>query len=245
MKIFIDQPHGIGDYLFIQKIAKHYAGKGLDVVVPILDRIKWVADYLEPHPKISCPVLGTDYEFSNDFTNLHNQTSKNPFKSPVKFADKFVFLPVGSSYQAVKGSMMTSKYSFLGLDWSDWADYVKIIRNQRRESELEAQLGIHGSYSLVNGRCSTGEMEINTELKAVYLREIEGFTLFDWIGIIEKAERVITIDTSLVLLCEVLKLQKPLYVISRYKPVSFEPIEKILKLPWKFITDPENMKIGE
>ena len=245
MKIMIDQPHGIGDVMFIQKIVKRYADMGFKVVFPLLDRHYWIASYFESHPNVEYQILGTDFEYSNEFTKLHNETANKPFTSPIRHSDKFVFLPIGSAYQAMNGSMMTSKYSFLKMDWSDWANYVKINRLPKKEAELEEKLKIEGSYTLVNGHCSTGEMQINTQLNAVYLREIPGFTLFDWIGVIEKAERVITIDTSLVLLCEVLKLQKPLYVISRYKPVSFEPIVNILKLPWHFVPDAEHLEITE
>ena len=140
---------------------------------------------------------------------------------------------------------MTSKYTFLGLDWADWTDYVKIKRHLEREAALEAEFDLSEPYTLVNGRCSTGELNIFTEMNMIYLDEKAGYSLFDWMGVIEKAERIITIDTSLVLLCEVMKCRQPLYVISRYKPVSFEPIEKILSLPWHFVPSVEELVITD
>ena len=40
--IMIDQPQGIGDILFIQKIVRHFADKGFKVVLPVAEKYRWV-----------------------------------------------------------------------------------------------------------------------------------------------------------------------------------------------------------
>ena len=66
MKIMIDQPHGIGDVMFIQKIVRRYADMGFKVIYPLLDRHAWAANYFEPHPNVEYQILGTDFSLWKD-----------------------------------------------------------------------------------------------------------------------------------------------------------------------------------
>jgi hypothetical protein len=72
-------------------------------------------------------------------------------------------------------------------------------------------------------------------MRAIPLRAIDGFTPIDWWMVIERAAAIVTIDTSLVLLVEVVKPRAAhLKVISRYSPPHFRPLRPILRLPWTF-----------
>ena len=246
--IILDQPQGIGDILFLQKVAKTFADRGFRVIHPVWEKIKWVVDYIEPYPGVEYPILGTAFDFCNEFSKLHNQCIEKPIETIVKCGDKFVFVPLGSAYRVLESGVMVSKYKIVGMGWGDWTDYVKLVRNPEKEENLKKSLEISGSYTLVNEHCSGGKMTLPAIENAVYLKEIEGYTLFDWLSVIEGAEKIITIDTSLVLLCEIFKIQVPLYMVSRYTPPTFEPIEPLLHLPWKLaltVDDLINMLKGE
>ena len=99
-------------------------------------------------------------------------------------------------------------------------------------------------YTLVNEHSSRSSMPLHVPGNVVHLRQVEGFTLFDWSLVIEKSAQIVTIDTSLVILTEVLKQKKPLYMISRYEPPSFEPLKDILTLDWNLVLTPQELDVA-
>jgi hypothetical protein len=62
--------------------------------------------------------------------------------------------------------------------------------------------------------------------------------------VVERATQIVTIDTSLVILAEVLQQQKPLYMVSRYKPPTFQPIKEALALEWTLALTPEELNVS-
>ena len=117
---------------------------------------------------------------------------------------------------------MAVKYRLAGVDPTDWADYVRLKRDREREQRLLIELGIDDGrdFVLVNGDSRTTR-NISIDGDSVRMRPVPGFTLIDWAAVAERAREIVTIDTSLVLLVEVLKLAKPLQVASRYDPPEF------------------------
>ena len=139
---------------------------------------------------------------------------------------------------------MTSKYQFVGIDGTDWADHVAIKRDIEDEKDLSDWLFAGrriDPYTLINEHCSSGKA--NIPLNGLHMQTVEPFTLFDWMGVIENASQIVTVDTALVLLCEVLKIQKPLHIVSRYTPPTFEPVKDILRLPWNYALTVGDLKL--
>ena len=261
----ICQPHGIGDILFVQKIILHYAELGFHVVVPILERLSWMRYYIVPHEDVEYPLIsvrdgvwGGGFKFANIFLALHAASSGQQNKENASYANpvlynggdeenSFIFLALGSSYQWLKENMMPAKYLYAGLDYADWTDFVHLKRREHVERELyDDVLGLKDDslYTLVNEKSSSKTIPLNVPGKVVTLRELDAFTLFDWSLVIEKAAQIVTIDTSLVILTEVLKQKKPLYMISRYDPPSFDPLKEILTLDWNLVLKPEDLKVN-
>ncbi|MFA5041105.1 MAG: hypothetical protein WC464_05685 [Bdellovibrionales bacterium] len=261
----ICQPHGIGDILFIQKIIRNYADFGYRVVVPIAQNLSWLRAYLAPHEDIAYPLMTMnngawygDFKFASIFLGLHEasrapaDTKELSFKSPIVYnggdpENGFTFIALGSSYQWLNDNMMTSKYRFVGLDHSDWADHVHLKRRPHVEKELYYDvLGLKDDscYTLVNEMCSSKTITLDVPGNVVRLRLLDAFTLLDWLLVIEKAAQIVTVDTSLVILTEILKQKKPLYMVSRYEPPRFDEVKDILKMDWTFVPTAAELKIN-
>ncbi len=260
--MMIGQAFGIGDVLFIQKIIHHYADMGFHVVAPILNNISWIRYYIKPHPNVEYPVLLSrrghftgSFKFADIYTQLYEgmlRDVKNPlYKTAIIYNEAdidngFIFLPLSSSYAALNDKLMPSKYNFVGLDFADWVDHVHLKRRTDVERELYYDvLGLKDDsrYTLVNEESSRNALPLAVPGNIVKLGRIDGFTLFDWSLVIERAAQIVTIDTSLVLLAEILRQKKPLYMISRYNPPSFEEVKDILSLDWNLIPTPQDLNI--
>jgi hypothetical protein len=70
---------------------------------------------------------------------------------------------------------------------------------------------------------------------------MDGFSPFDWSSVIERASDIITIDTAVVLLIEVLKPRACLQVYSRYVPGNLRPLDDVLHLNWHFANSVEEL----
>ena len=240
----IHQPRGIGDILFVQKIARHYADLGHPVVFPIEESLMPLARHLGD-PRVRYAAVGAgDYPFKAEFLYLVEQSDSvfgnRFFDSPVENGD-LIFLPLGPCYRrTLDRPAMTSKYDLAGLDYGDWADHVALTRNPDREAVLFRDvLGLTDDsvYALVNERASNAAVRFGIEgVPTVSLRPVEGYTLIDWCLVIERARAIATIDTSLVLLVEILGIRdRPLHLASRYRPATFQHIRDLLRLPWQFL----------
>lgn len=199
----INQPAGLGDILFSQKIGRHYLDSGYTV--------NWVIDsfYFDcVHEHLGGSGINYINKSSHDY----------PFKVLV---DQDHMLPVcwgngGSMYIPLvysdrtftPGSWMNSKYESTGVDMQDWKDYVHIKRNPERESNLISQLNLPEEFALVNntygppGNVKIHNIRLTRDLPVVNVQFIDGYTPFDWIGVIEKSKEFHTVDTSFSLIVE-------------------------------------------
>ena len=141
---------------------------------------------------------------------------------------------------------MSGKYTMSKLDTNDWQGFASLNRSREniaRENVLFYDvLGLteSSSYCLVNEHCSNKSIniEVETNLEIVEMSKIEGYDPFDWIGVIECADAIVTIDTLIVLLAEILQIRNiPMHVINRYSPpdkLTSYAIGDIVNCPWKF-----------
>jgi len=238
---FIYQPHGIGDILFVQKIVHHYKSLGYRIIFPIIDYYKWAIPYLV-QDNVEFVVFTNDRQIIEPFD--YSEQIKYFMKAPVLFEKPvhtfdFVYLHCGfSSFD--ENQLMRSKYSMSEVDYNNWQSYVNINRNYEKENELYIALGLHDGdvYTLINEHSSGRSIEINAPGKVVKMFNVDGYTLFDWIKVIEKANQIITIDTSIAYLVELYANKDiPWRMISRYTPTKFLDIPEILSNNWKYYSD--------
>lgn len=252
----IAQADGIGDILFCRKIAYDLAESGYRVIWPIKEQLSWLRYHMRPIPNVEYPVVRKrtdEWEGTFDHSDLYfkllgaSWDHDNPvFNRPIKVGDDLIFVALWASEARTGAPLMPSKYQMLDMDFRDWTDFVSLKRRPYAEAELFYDvLGLrdHDKYTLVNGTCSSGTIRFAAPGKTVELEEIAGFSLIDWSMVIEKARQIVTIDTSLVLLVELLKIRQPLYMFSRYSPPSFEQVKDILSLDWNMAPYPGNLSI--
>lgn len=227
----IKQPAGIGDIFFCQKIAKLMIENGYDVIWPLRPDIYWIKDYIK----------GIDFPTTDD-----NFIGKDIYErgAGAVIEENGAFISLATAdFTHNDGRIMSSKYSMLGLDHSDWKDYFKFDRKLEKENDLYYNvLGLKDDSEFVfinnlyneNRNCELLSSE-NYDLPAVELQYIEGFTLFDWCKVFEKAKSVYTINTSLNYIIDVLNTSYDEYVIIAHNERNVKEIDYLFSTPHKLI----------
>jgi hypothetical protein len=253
--LFIFQPYFIGDLLFCQKIANAYSLLGYKVIWPVLKEYRWVIDnHINTtgmaYTNVTFPTFEEDFPYRQLFMNLVEKSYTNDprFKSIFEYNSYFSFLALERSWTLnPELPLMSGKYTMAGLSHEDWIYSVYLKRNFQCEDALLEHLGLdeYSKYILVNETCSTKKVKIdivNPPLnhKIIHMEKIAGFELFDWLRVIDYSDAIVTVDTVLVLLCELLKTSnRPLHVCNRYDPkidnrVTSDAIRDIVKQSWIF-----------
>lgn len=205
----IRQPAGLGDIIFCQKIAHHYHELGYKIVWPVAKEYRWIEDRLTS----PCNFVyeGDEFEYKEHYASRS--------QAPV-FSDEFVFLPLQSAKRWCKDvKIMPAKYKLAKVDdFSDWKDYVSIIRHPKVEEKifkLMIQDWCREDYIFVNEvfasppNTQRRELPVHSTpdrpvMKSIF---IDGVTLFDWAMVIENASEIHTVDTSFTFLIELLDLK--------------------------------------
>ena len=217
----INQPSGLGDILFCQKIGKHHLDSGYDV--------NWVID--NRYFDCVCEHLG-----GSGINYINKDSDDYPFKTlvdqdcmlPVCWGDRgSMYLPlVYSDRTFTPRSWMISKYETSGVDFADWKDYIHINRNTEREIRLAEHLKLPDNFVLCNntygppGEHKSRGLEIESDLPRVNVQMIDGYTPFDWMGIIERAEEFHTVDTSFCYMAETLNCDTRFTMHERHQGIS-------------------------
>jgi len=142
--------------------------------------------------------------------------------------------------------LMRIKYTSIGMDWSDWADYVKYDRNTDIENALRQHFNLSEGEPFIfyNDTYGPGQkhngvvnsIPKNYDGKIIKLEIFEGVTVFDWAWIFENAEEIHTVDTSILYVIETLNLKsKKMTCHPRHYKFSNSQINNLFKKPWEFI----------
>lgn len=139
--------------------------------------------------------------------------------APIRWSNDFMKRP----YREV----MKNKYEMYDLDWQTWRIHAMWRRDADKESELMRLLGIvpGTKYNLINKRFGTNaersvEIDVGNEYPNIEMSEIKGFSLFDWSKIIQLAEEIHTVSTSLLFMLEVLPLTGRAVHLYCRKPIE-------------------------
>lgn len=239
--VLLFQPGMLGDLFFVQKIAKVYGENGRRVIMPVLKQHRWVYDALVMPANIETPVLDDEaFDFRDDLLFLSDKIAPGPIDAP-----NYTYLSLFFCWRYAPEQTMDLKYQIAGVPMDDWADYVELKRDLEKEERLFRLLGLDDGvpYALINEHGSVRHIPFPNKApeKEVRLRIIDGYTLIDWSTVIERAARIATIDTSLALLVEILKIRGiPLHIVSRYEPPAFR-VQNVLKLEWLFYFRAEHL----
>jgi len=221
---YINQPAGLGDILFCIKIAQE-AKK-----IYGCNKIIWPVSFV--YKEISSYVKSEDLEFTTDLNLLpsqHFQIINN---------ENFIYLPLSTSDQVIDKNILRKlqypnyvhgyiKYLFCNIcNWQNWDNYFEIKRNFSKEEELFCKLNIKKGekYNLINKNFGTPPnflrheaIKPNNNNKNIEMFISDEYNIFDWLTVIENADEIHTIETSLCYIIEKLKMENKKYVYSRLK----------------------------
>jgi len=213
------QSFGIGDCIWTQTIAQYFIKEGYKVLWPV--RNQFVAGLNRAYPQI----FFIDISFLHLDFNYVRQCELNGTRIvPLFNGDNILRVPYNQVMQA--------KYMMCGLDWTMWKQNAMWQRSEKKETELFLALGlIEGQrYNLINKTWnteSTGKIEIEEPAGLnVEMRTIPGYSLFDWAKVIEQAQNIHTVSTSIVYMLEMLNLQaKEVHLYPRLPEKDFKNVE--------------------
>lgn len=203
MDVVISQHFGLGDILFIEPIYRHYHNRGFKVVAPINPEYLWIKEYI-PYVEF---VDVNSYPYNKESVT---QKPDGKFHIPLRFAHP-LFRGYELHYGDDRAHWMSDKYEYLGLPVDLWKT-LSFTRNKEREQKLFDLLELNGKkYVFYN--CNFGgsfeHVDIlylhDKEFSHVTMKPIDGFTMLDWGVVIENAEQIHTVETSLVYYVESLK----------------------------------------
>lgn len=229
MKICLfKQPAGIGDIFFCQKIARVMIQNKYQIVWPLRKDITWIRDYIRDiyFPSVEDTFPGKDiFDRGAGCVIEENGAFISTATADITHND---------------GKIMSSKYSMLGLDYSDWQDYFKFERNLDKEDELYYNvLGLKddSEFIFINNLYNTDIRDSNLlskeqfDMPVVELRILDSFTLFDWCKVLERAKKIYTINTSINYIIEVLDTTYDEYVIYAHDEKNKSEIDYLFKKP--------------
>jgi len=244
----IYQPCGLGDILFLQKVAYDMKDKGYEVYWPVVCELEWLNDYIP------------DFNFIS-WGDVDVKLTRPPLPDSVQFPCKEHYLPEKQTeitdelyyFQGfIPGDpIMAGKYNQIGMDWSDWRDYVKFTRNKEKEDRLFYDvLGLKDGeeYVLVNRTFATRPHLMFYEAipnspdyygcKVVEMSVMPEYSLFDWFKVFANARDIQMIETATNYFLE----SPELYDIISKKNLSlyhrpwgsWSEVDYLFNLPWKY-----------
>lgn len=205
-KYIMGQFFGLGDILFLVPMARALMAEGNEVLWPIADYYIDIAKHFPDISFVKQSYLKLPYDARYRINTPYGDWL------PYRYAAEI--LGVGFP------QMMRAKYDMYGHDYRMWRSlYYK--RFPEREKELAEVVGASGKYILANFHFGqpkdhlTKYIEIDTNLPIIEMQTIEGFTLIDWLGVIEHAAEVHVVNSSIMYLLDLMDLKMPIHVYKR------------------------------
>ncbi len=244
----IYQPCGLGDILFIQKIVHHWKNLGFKVILPVVYELAWLNDYIDDVDFVSWgdkDRLLTHRDKLPDNIQFKYKDRYNPF-SPSEFGEDFVFINL---FETPKDLVMKYKYKIVDLPYDDWSDYLVFNRNKNKEDELFKLMGLNDGdeYVFINrnyqtrphvkryDRISTNPNDYNGK-KVIEMSIMEGFSIFDWLKVVENSSEIHMIESSLNYVLETKLVDLKATVLKLYsRHNTFYEVDYLFKLPWDYI----------
>jgi hypothetical protein len=221
-KIIINQPAGLGDIFFCQKIAETFLYNEYEVIWPVNSAINWIGEYL-----------------------INSSTIKYINKEEYKPEQNDIVINLDGAQNITGGLIMPSKYDILNIEWEDWVDYFNFKRNKEKEDNLYydiLKLQDNENYTFINKYYGTPphyleyNIKENYEGKIVNLEMLDNFTIFDWCKVIENANRISIVDTSLNYIIEKINIKsKEMLCYCRHGEFTYNQILFLFKKPWKYL----------
>jgi len=228
----IRQPCGLGDIMICQKIAiKIYEKYNIPIIWPVIEEYNYLNSYLDNN--IWFPSINSDFPFKDVYNS-----------KAIIDNDNVLFLPLQDADQLINDKIFKCKYKMVNLKYDDWRSFVRLKRNFSKEHYLFnniLKLNKNEKYALVLRKYGAlpdskiHPFKYKTNLRIVEVDVLDNFTLFDWSTVIENAEEIYTIDTSIILLIELLSIKaKKIGYASRWNNgKDWSEVDYVLDVPFE------------
>lgn len=199
----VNQFRGLGDILFCVPLVRRWMAQGLKVIWPIVPEYLEIAYHFPDIMFVNKSEMRLNFE-SREFLKTDQGTMV-----PLRFAESIQ----GRPYK----DCMRAKYDLFNLDWMMWRQ-LRWARDLKRERKLfydVLKLNDDEPFQLINRIFRTdksGKHVINPSeypFRVVDMKQIPGFSMLDWGMVMERAEMIHTVGTSInyMLECDQLKLK--------------------------------------
>ncbi len=232
-RIGIVQTRGIGDIMLAIPIADHFEQLGYEVVWPIDERFISIFEPVKPSIKF-LPVTEGDGYFFHDPVRLIREHKCE--RTVILYA---YLGGMNINDPRLSGSLKFDeyKYAIAGVPFTNkWS--LKYERNMAREEALYDSLNITGDYLCFHAQSSEMTVPLNLPerltdgLRVINVEKLsETESPFDWLLTLERAKKLIMVDSCLATLAEQMNLTNEKCVIVKNN-VAFT---QVYKNGWRFM----------
>ncbi len=193
----IYQPLGLGDIIWVQPILDVIIADGYTVYYPVSDVYYDIVSQYIIKNNLVWKKESENFPLKDHYKDINIFQTNNQLYLPLSYADRYF----------PECSVMISKYYLLSIPIEDYRKHFEIFRNYEREKKLIDTYQLHSNYVLVNKSFGTESKIRNIQLDTdpsikIHTMSIDqdkknGFHIFDWIGALENALEIHTVETSL------------------------------------------------
>ena len=200
-----NQYFGIGDIMFIEPLMRRSFQAGHRVVLPVLDKYYDIRVHFPYINIVKKDELDIDYERQDIVKD------GDTIIYPLRWSREFFDSPLNDT--------MKNKYKMFGVDLEEWRKFT-FLRNYDREKRLADILDLPEKFNLINHNWHSfdngyKDIKVKNGYKNIKMDFVQGFTLLDWAGVIERATTIHTVNTALLYLLETLNVTDDLHLYSR------------------------------
>jgi hypothetical protein len=180
-KIGIIQPRRLGDLLIVLPIARWLFDRGYEVWWPICHEWMDIKNYVSYVNFIDIGTPEGSYENAHEFL--------------VTKVDRIIDLGIGVG-RKLKWTLPFDewKYKEAGVPFEERQN-LQLNRDYKKEASLIEHLNLKDSYTVTHSLGSYRSFDFQIS-DSVEVEAVNGFSLLDWIGVLEKAEKIYCIDSS-------------------------------------------------
>ena len=210
-KLILNQFKGIGDVIFSMTLIKNLAKDDYEIVWP-------VEHYFLEGLKLAYPDITfvSKHEMNINYENFEDFETEEYRQVPLRY--------IGDITRTPWYECMYEKYKYYNMDYSNWKELAMFNRDSDKEIRLFNLLGLNNGekYNLI---CPYFGSEFNHRLdikpqndfKTIEMRNVEGFSLFDWSYVIENSHTLHIPNSAPILIVELLNPKsEEIHLYSRY-----------------------------
>lgn len=236
MKVLIRQQSGLGDIIYLQKVIYKLNEKyhPEQIIWPLDELYMYAKTYLDTPSNVLFVCDKDEFEHKDIYLSDAKE---------VTTTDNLIYIPFQFSHEIKYNNnfkyIMRSKYEFVNLDGADWYDFVKIKRNQNKERELfdliikdksKPYIIVNKSFGPITNAKKRSDIDPKTNLNVIEMSNVDGFSPFDWSFILENAQEVHTVETSIAYILKILNIKN---VQLYYRAFNSNEIKRNPYHPWR------------